>query len=125
MRTIMRLSPLFPIFCLFAITVLIVRSFKDWLTWWGYPFLFAGIFSIALSALSRPLAAWMFQVFVAPVLPEAIPTDFVDIFKDLFASIVYNAIQPTVLIAGILALIGLSMVTVALLFRVQLQKSPV
>ncbi len=125
LRMVMRLSPLLPILCLLAITALAVRSFKDWLNWWGYSLLFAGIFSIALSVLSRSLAAWTFQIFVAPVLPEAIPADFVDVFKDLFASIVNNAVQPTILIAGIMALIGLIMVTVAFLVRARLQKSPV
>lgn len=124
-RTGMRFSPLLPMFCLFAIIALVVRSFKDWLNWWGYPFLFAGIFSIALSALSRLLAAWAFQVIVAPVLPETIPADFINVFKDLFSSIVQNAVQPTILIAGILTLIGLSMVAIAFLFQKQIQKSHV
>ena len=123
LRLVMRLSPLLPLLCLLAITVLVVRSFRDWLNWWGYPLLFAGFIGMSLSALSRPMAAWTFQIFIAPALPEALPTEIIDIFKDLTATIVHNAVQPTLLIAGIMALIGLIMVVIAFFLRGKLQKS--
>lgn len=114
LRLAMRLSPLLPVFCLLAIVVLAVRSFKDWLNWWGYPLLLAGFISMSLSVLSRPLASLTFQVFIAPVLPDAIPVEIVDVIKDLIATIVHNAVQPTLLLAGIIALVGLVMVALAL-----------
>ncbi len=122
LRLVMRLSPLLPMLCLLAITILVVRSFKDWLNWWGYPLLFAGFISMSLSALSRPLAAWTFQIFIAPALPEAFPTEIIEIFKDLTATIIHNAVQPTLLMAGMMALIGLIMVAVAFLVRKRFQK---
>jgi hypothetical protein len=125
LRTIVRLSPLLPILCLLAVTVLVVRSLKDWLNWWGYPLLFAGLISMLMSALSRPLASLMFQGFVAPILPDALPSDFVDVFKDLFASVVHNAVQPILLAAGIMSLVGLIMVAITFLFRERLRKPPV
>jgi len=125
LRLLMRLSPLLPMLCLLVITALVVRSFKDWLNWWGYPLLFAGLISMSLSALSRPLAAGIFQVFIAPALPEALPMEIVDVFKDLTATIVHNSVQPTLLVAGIMALIGLILVAMAFLLRRRFQKSPV
>jgi len=125
LRLLMRLSPLLPMLCLLVITALVVRSIKDWLNWWGYPLLFAGLISMSLSALSRPLAAGIFQVFIAPALPEALPMEIVDVFKDLTATIVHNAVQPTLLVAGIMALIGLILVAMAFLLRRRFQKSPV
>lgn len=124
LRLVMRLSPLLPMLCLLVITALVVRSFRGWLNWWGYPLLFAGLISMSLSALSRPLAARIFPVFIAPALPEALPPDIVDVFRDLTATIVHNALQPTLLMAGVMALIGLIMVAVAFLVRKRLQKSP-
>ena len=117
LRTVARFSPLLPVLCLLAVTVLAVRSFKDWLTWWGYPLLFAGLISMLLSVLSRSLASWTFQAFVSPVLPEAFPSGIVDVFKDLFASIVHYAVRPTLLVAGIMALVGLIMVAIPLMNR--------
>ncbi|MBU0510751.1 MAG: hypothetical protein KJ638_03485 [Chloroflexi bacterium] len=124
LRLAMRLSPLLPILCLLLITALVVHSFKDWLNWWGYPVLFAGLISMSLSAVSRPLAAGTFQVFIAPALPETLPTEIVDMFKDLTATIVYNAVKPTLLVAGIMALVGLIMVGIAFLLRKRIQKKP-
>jgi len=88
----------------------------------GHPLLFAGLISMSLSALSRPLTAGIFQVFIAPALPEALPMEIVDVFKDLTATIVYNAVQPTLLVAGIMALIGLIMVAMAFCFRGDFKK---
>jgi hypothetical protein len=120
-RLAMRLSPLLPMLCLLAITVLVVRSFRGWLNWWGYPLLLAGFVSMSLSALSRSLAAGVFKIFIAPVLPEALPLEIVDVFKDLTATIVHNAVQPTLLMAGIMALIGLIMVVIAFLLGKRFQ----
>jgi hypothetical protein len=124
LRMLMNLSPLLPIFCLLMITIFAVRSLGDWLTWWGYPFLFVGLMSMSLTALSGPLAALGFQVFVAPVLSNSLPTDFLGVFQDLFAAIVHNALEPTLLIAGVLALVGLIMVAFTFLFGNRLRRSP-
>jgi hypothetical protein len=123
LRTIMRLSPFLPIFCLLLITVFVVRSLRDWLNWWGYPLLFAGLISMSLTALSGPLAAFGFQIFVVPVLSNRLPADFLNVFKDLFAAIVHNALQPTLLVAGVLALVGLIMVALTVLFGKRLRSS--
>lgn len=120
-RTIIRLSPLFPMLCLLMITIMIVRSLGDWLNWWGYPLWGAGLFSIALIVVSGPLAAFLFQAFVAPVFSETIPLDLLDLLVGIVATIAYDAVQPMVGVAGIMILIGLIMVAIAFLFRKRLQ----
>ena len=116
-RLVMRLSPILPLLCLLAVAVLAVRSLKDWLNWWGYPLLVAGLISLSLTALSRPLAALMFKSLIVPVLPVSLSPYILDVFKDLVTSIVYHAVQPTFKIAGIIALIGLIMVGLTFLLR--------
>jgi len=123
LRTIMRLSPLLPMLCLLMVTAVTVRSLGDWLNWWGYPLLFAGFLSMSITAMSRPLAAWTFQTFFASALPETLPPDIVEVFKDLTAAIVHKAVQPTLLVAGIMALIGLVMVAIAFVIRVMKKQS--
>ena len=123
MRTLMRLSPILPILCLLMITVLEVRSLGDWLNWWGYPFWLSGLFSVALIILSGPLAAWMFRIFVAPVFPESLPLDILDMFESVISRIAYEAVLPMAKIASLLILIGLIMVAIAFLLRKKLNKA--
>jgi hypothetical protein len=124
LRTGMRLSPLLPVACLLLIAIFAVRSLGGWLNWWGYPFLFAGLISMSLSALSGLFASFGFQIFVVPILSNRLPADFLGVFKDLFAAIVHNALQPTLFIAGALALVGLIMVALTFLFGNRLRRSP-
>lgn len=122
LRLFMRLSPLVPMLCLLLVTILAVRSWHDWLTWWGYPFLAAGLMSMSLSVLSGPMASLTFRVFIASALPAVIPRDIVNVFRDLTATIVRNAVWPTLFVAGVMALIGLIMIVLAFLFRQRLRK---
>lgn len=123
LRLFMRLSPLVPVLCLLVVTALAVRSLNDWLNWWGYPLLLAGLLSMFSSFISGPIAALTFRVFIASALPDAFPSEIVDMFKDLTAAIVRNAVQPTLLVAGIMALMGLIMVALTFLLRDKLRKS--
>lgn len=125
LRLFMRWSPLVPLLCLLMMTILAVRSFYDWLNWWGYPFLLAGLISMSLSAVSGIIASLTFQVFMAAVLPDAIPAEIVGVFRDITGTIVRKAVQPTLPLAGVMALVGLVMVVIAFLFRNRLRKNPV
>ena len=124
-RLFMRLSPLVPLVCLLIVTILAVRSIRSWLVWWGYSLLSAGLVSMVLSALSGPVASLTFQIFIKPFLPDVFPADIVDVFSDLTTTIVHDALQPVVLWAGVLALIGLVMVTLAFFSGRRLQRPPV
>jgi hypothetical protein len=123
LRLFMRLSPLVPLLCLLAITALVVRSLYNWLTWWGYPLLVAGLVSMFLGAMSGPMTSVMFRLFIVPALPEALPPDMASVFQDLVATIVRDAVRPTLLVAGIMALIGLIMVALTFLLRKRLQRA--
>jgi hypothetical protein len=125
LRFFMRWSPLLPVMCLLIITILAVRSLKSWLAWWGTSLLSAGLTSMFLSALSGPLAALTFQVFIAPFIPGAFPADIVDVFKGLTAVIVRHALQPVLLWAGIMVLLGTAMLTAMFLFRGRFQRGQV
>ena len=121
-RFFMRWSPLLPVLFLLLITLLAVRSVRDWLVWWGYPFLLAGLASMFLSVLSGPMASLTFQIFIAPSLPAVFPAEIVDVFRDLTGTIVRNALQPILLIAGFMALVGLIMAALTFLVRNKSQK---
>lgn len=124
LRIMMRLSPLFPILCLLIILVLVVRSLQGWLNWWGYPLLFAGLISLFLSVISAPLSTLTFQLFFAPALPAVFPADFLEMFRGLTAAIVRNALQPVLLVAGIMLLVGSVMLALAFLLRGRFKNGP-
>jgi hypothetical protein len=124
LRILMRLSPLLPILCLLIIVVLVVRSWRGWLNWWGFPLLFAGFISLFLSVISAPLSSLTFQVLFAPALPPVFPADLLEMFKGLTAAIVRNALQPVLLVAGAILLVGLAMVGLGFLLRGMAQKAP-
>lgn len=123
-RMVVRLSPILPVLCLLMVALFAVRSFEDWLNWWGYPLLIAGMVSLFLSALSGLISAGIFQFFIAPVMPDLIPREIVNIFRDLTATIVYNAVAPTLVFAGIMVFIGFVMAALAFLLRGNLRKGP-
>lgn len=123
-RTVMHLSPLVPMLCLLLITALAIRSFRDWLLWWGYPFLLAGLISMSLSLISGPMAAWFFTFVVSPRLPASLPAGMVNVLSDLMGSIVHTALLPVVKLAGIMALVGFVMVVLTILFRGRSRRQP-
>lgn len=124
LRVFMRLSPLLPILCLFIIAFLAVRRLRDWLNWWGIPLLFAGLVTFLIAALSGPLAALIFQVFFAPALPTGVPADVVELFRDLTTAIIRDALQPALLVAGIMLLAGLAMVAIGFFLRRRALREP-
>lgn len=125
LRTLMRLSPLFPILCLAIIAMLVVRTWRAWLNWWGIPILFAGFISLFLTLISAPLSALTFQLLFAPALPEFFPTGILDVLRGLTAAIVRNALEPALLVAGVLLLAGLVMVALGFLLRNRIQRAPI
>ena len=119
----MRLSPLFPILCLLIIPVLVVRSLGALLNWWGVPLLLAGLISMSLSVLSAPLSSLTFQLLFAPALPAVFPTGLLEMFRDLTATIVNNALRPILFAAGIMLIVGLVMVLLGFLLG-RLRRAP-
>jgi hypothetical protein len=124
-RLFMRLSPLVPATCLLLVTILAVRSLRGWLAWWGVAFLFAGLASIFLGALSGPMASLTFQVFIAPVIPGFLPAEIVGVFRGLTAAIIRHALGPVVLWAGIMSVVGLAMALLAYLLARRIGGDPV
>lgn len=54
-RTIALLSPVIPLFLLLIITLLVVRSFKSFLKWWGIPLAVTGILTFISGLLITPV----------------------------------------------------------------------
>ncbi len=114
LRTFVMISMLIPAFLLLIITLLVVRSFKGFLKWWGIPlvavaglcFLSTLVFSpfIRLALLAR-----LNVQVLAPGLIEAI--------KSTIMAVVTSFRDTVMLQAGILAFVGCLMIIVSFIIR--------
>jgi hypothetical protein len=103
MRVLMRLSPLLPILFLLLVTILVVRSAKTWLSWWGIPLLIAGFTSFLLTFLIEPVIQLLLNTSLRNM---ELPASVLELLKNLLQTIVHGFIENIVLYAIIFAILG-------------------
>lgn len=115
-------SPLLPLLFLLLLTVVVVRSLRDFMVWWGGVLFTAGLVSLVLAAGFPPLISWGIVNYL-PVnfaelvnLPEFVLSMGV---SDIVAEMV-NQLQLSILLpAGVMTTIGFALLLgVFLLSRV-------
>lgn len=112
-RLAMRLSPLVPLIFLFALTLLTVRSLRDWLAWWGGPFLAAGLLMLLSALAGAPIfEAILFNVMERR-LPALITPAMLDQARPLVIVVMEQLTQPLKLQGLVLACVGLFMTLAA------------
>jgi hypothetical protein len=82
-RLIMRLSPVLPLLCLIILTLLVVRTVKDWLRWWGIPIFFSGLLSLGLAMAVMVFYDQAWLALVANQLPSFLPLESVSLAHDV------------------------------------------
>ena len=108
-RAAMLLTPAFPLMMLLGIIIFAVRSLRDWLNWWGIPFLITGITTTLLALIGTPLIS----LFVDNVILQGnadMPMIFLDMMRNVTGSLVSQILGPIAITGIILALIGAGMV---------------
>ena len=94
LRLVMRLSPLIPLALLFAITLLVVRSFKSWLNWWGWPLLLTGLPGAVIGFGGAPLFRTMMERAVSQRLPVDMPLEVMDAIRKVVDSALREMLKP-------------------------------
>ncbi len=123
-RLAMRLSPLVPLTFLFALTLLTVRSLRDWLAWWGGPFLAAGLLTLLSALAGAPVfGAILFQVMERH-LPALLTPAMLDQARPLVIVVMEQFTQPLKLQGLVLACVGLFMTLAALALQRKRHKTP-
>ena len=61
-RSAIKLALFMPVLFLFGIAIFVVRSLVDWLTWWGWPLMFAGGISVLIALFGSPVIGGMLQI---------------------------------------------------------------
>ena len=119
-RAVMRLTPAFPLMMLFGIIIFAVRSLKDWLQWWGYPFVITGILSFFLAVIGAPIV----RLFMENTVFQGnanMPPVFLDMMRNVVDAIVRSILNPIATQGIILGLIGTGMIIGASLLKRQVK----
>ena len=108
-RLIMRFSPVLPLLCLILITLLVVRTVKDWLRWWGIPIFFSGLFSVGLAITATVFFDQAWAALVANHLPYFLPLEFVNLAHDVVQAILHPVVVGITVVGIIMLVLGLGM----------------
>ncbi len=106
LRLVSRLTPIIPLVVLFIITLLVVRSFKDWLTWWGIPLVLTSILGILLSLGSGSIFDFYFQNHIVPDMLKDLPISITGAIQVAARAITTQALRPMLIQAILLGCAG-------------------
>ena len=106
---ILRIVPAVPLVFLLVITLLVIRSIKTWLRWWGIPFFFSGLlaFGLAFSASFFLEQAWQNQLVM--VMPPMLTAGVINLAHDLVRAILQIYLDKVYLSSAIVGVVGLGM----------------
>jgi hypothetical protein len=124
LRMVSRLTPIIPLWVLLIITLLVVRSFKDLLSWWGFLLVFISIPSVFVSLGSSLLFGFYFQKRIASGMLKDIPVSMVAVIQDLGRGIVEQALKPMLIQALVLGGMGVVMLIITLLIHTIKKEKP-
>jgi len=113
-RSAIKLTPFIPILFLFGIAVFAVRTLRELLTWWGWPFLFAGITSLLVALVGSPVIGWILQLLIQTRGTIVIPPVLAQTIGEAASAVARQMLAPVVIEGFILAILGLGMVILAL-----------
>lgn len=117
LRILMRLSPIVPLLCLLLVTALAVRSFRDWLNWWGIPLAITGGIGALTAWIGGPLIGAILQTLLAGRLPTSMPPVIFDTFESLTGAILKQMLDPILWQSLLLAGTGMILVLLGFLVR--------
>ncbi len=120
-RSAIKLTPFIPILFLFGIAIFGIRTLRNWLIWWGWPFLLAGATSALVALVGSPLVGWILQlliqnqgtILIPPVLAASIGETTGAVARQMLALVVAEGL--------LLALLGLAMVIASLFISPQVR----
>jgi hypothetical protein len=77
-RMVMRLSPILPLGFLLLMTIVTVRSLKNWLEWWGIPLFITGGLAAFLGLAGASVFGTIFQELLANRISSFLPALLLD-----------------------------------------------
>jgi hypothetical protein len=109
LRSVIRFSLILPVLLLFSIALFGVRSLRDWLIWWGWPFFLAGYISALIAMVGSPLVGGFLGYLILQG-GTLILLDFATVLAETMSDVTLQMIAPVALQGFILGSAGLWMV---------------
>ena len=108
-NTLRSWSPLLPVIFLLLMSLVAVRSLRDFMAWWGGTLFTAGSISLIFSATMVPAFTWAIETYLPMDLINSVsmPEILVNIgFTDLYLELVNQLRMSIIIPAGIMTIIG-------------------
>jgi len=112
-RSAIRLTPFLPVLFLFGIAIFAVRSLVDWLTWWGWPLMFAGGVSVLTGLFGSPMVGGILRLVIQNQGAVLIPPVLASSIAETASAVARQMLAPVVIEGIILGIVGLGMVIIA------------
>jgi hypothetical protein len=112
-RLSMRLTPLIALAFLLGITLFAVRNPRDWLNWWGIPFMIAGSLSALMAFAGTSILLLLLQNRVVERMPTQMPVIVVQGTNDMMSAVIRQVVRPVVWQGILLGILGVAMVALA------------
>ena len=114
-RSIVRFTPFVPLLLLLAIAAFAVRTLVEWLTWWGWPLMFAGGASALIGLLGSPVIGGILRVLIQTQRFFPLPPAFASLIAETASGVAQQMLIPVLVQGLILGVLGLAMVIFAFL----------
>ena len=108
-RLVMRLSPILPLLCLIFITLLVVRTVRDWLRWWGIPIFFSGLLSVGLAVSATLFFDQAWGAILVNHIPASMSLELVKLAHDVVLAILHPVVVGINVTGIIMLVLGLGM----------------
>jgi hypothetical protein len=108
-RAWMSVSPILPLLFLAGILILAVRSFADWLKWWGWPFFATGLSVILITLVGSPILALVIRGVIASQIGSMSPI-LASTLLEMVSAVSFEIMTPIAVQGLVLGLAGLAMV---------------
>lgn len=112
-RSIMQITPLFPMAFLLGLTIFAVRGLIDWLKWWGWPFLLTGITSVLIAIPGASVFGYIFQHLMEIQGFGFLPPLLLSTLRETVNAIVDEILAPVAIVGFALMGLGLMMILLA------------
>lgn len=113
-RTGMKITLLVPLLFLFGMVVFAAHSLADWLTWWGWSFMFAGGGSVLISLFGSPLVGGILRLLILNQDSFPIPAALAASISETASAVAHQILGPIVIQGFIIGFAGLGMVIAAM-----------
>ena len=108
-RSAIKLTPFIPVLLLFGVAVFAVRTLREWLIWWGWPLMIAGVISALTALIGSPVIGWILQLLIQNQGTIFIPSILATSIGETASAVARQMLAPVVLEGFILAFAGLGM----------------